>query len=156
MSRLGRGERDSREEREPTPVDPLLRTAAGEILRDEDEALNVSQPPIEQEVLRGFRDFVLNDFLPWTAEEQARLTASADLSKDASGVVERAVENSYAERYRETVIALVTELVGSGCLGLQEAAKVRRAETAPEIIAVGAIMVEALAKFEDPPMASTE
>lgn len=104
VRRLGRGERDSREERDPTPVDPLLRTAAGEILREEDEALNVPQPPIEQEVLRGFRDFVLNYFLPWTADEQARLSASADLSKDARGVVERAVENSYAERFRETVI----------------------------------------------------
>ncbi len=72
------------------------------------------------------------------------------------GAVEREAEASYAERFRETVTALVTELVGSGCLGLQEAAKVRRAASAREIIAVGAIMVEALAKFEDPPVASRE
>jgi len=156
MSRLGRSEGDSREGRDPTPADPLLRAASGEILRDEDEALNVAQPPIEQEALQGLKDFVVNDFVPWTADEEARLSASADLSKDAGGAVERAVEASYAERFRETVTALVTELVGSGCLGLREAAKVRRAASAREIIAVGAIMVEALAKLEDLPVAPRE
>jgi hypothetical protein len=156
MSRLGRSERDSQEWRDSPPVDALLGAAAGEILRDEDEALNAPQPPIEQGVLEAFRDFVLRDFLPWTADEEARLAASASLSEDAGSLVERAVEASYAERFRETVIALVTELVGSGCLGLQEAATVRRAASAREIIAVGAIMVVALERFEDPPMAPTE
>jgi len=104
MSRSGRSERDSRERRDPTPVDPLLRAAAGEIMRDEDEALNAP------EVLHGFRDFVLNEFLPWTADEEARLAALASLSEDAESAVERAVEASYAERFRETVTALVTEL----------------------------------------------
>jgi hypothetical protein len=156
MSRLGRGEGDSREGRDPTPVDPLLRAAAGEILRDEDAVLHPSQPPIEQEVLGEFRDFVLNDFLPWTADEESRLSASAKLSEDARGAVERAAEASYAEQFRETVIALVRELVGIGCLSHQEAATVRRASTAREIIGVGAIMVVGLEKLEHPPRAAKE
>ena len=45
---------------------------------------------------------------------------------------------------------------GIGCLGLQEAAKVRRAASAREIIAVGAIMVVALERSEDPPVAPRE
>jgi hypothetical protein len=140
-SRPGGDDHDAR------AVDPDLRSAAGEVLRDESAFLE-AEPRQELAAFRGFEDFVRNDFLPWAAVEADRLSAAVPRSATATEAIAREVEASYADRFRPTVRALAPELAGRGCLNRGDAARLREAETASEILALGPVLRAALQKFK--------
>jgi hypothetical protein len=127
------------------PVDQALRSAADAVLRDEAASLDAERP-LELAVLQQFEDVVRNDFVPWAALEADRLAGSVGAARDG---VERDVRASYAERFRPTVTALAPELMGRGCLTGREVAQVREAESAPEIVALGTILGEAVRELEE-------
>jgi hypothetical protein len=128
-------------------VDATLRAAAAELLRDEQEALE-AEPREEEAVLRELTDFVLNDFVPWTATQASRLSGRGPGGAD-SEATEREIKASYAGRFRPTVTALARELAARDCLSHHEVAQARDPQTAWEIVSLGPVMLEALAKFRD-------
>jgi len=104
-------------------VDEALRGATDEVLRDEEEALE-AEP----------------------AEEVAHLGPAVDAEREA---IEREVQVVYEERFRSTLTALARELSARACLSHQELVRVRDAQSAAEILSLGALMLRGLRKFGD-------
>ena len=129
-------------------VDEALRGATDEVLRDEEEALE-AEPAEEVAALRDLTDFVLDDFIPWIATEADRLShlgPAVDAEREA---IEREVQVVYEERVRSTLTALARELSARACLSHQELVRVRDAQSAAEILSLGALMLRGLRKFGD-------
>ena len=140
-----RWRRDRHIEADPG-VDEALRAAAGEVLRDEEEALE-AEPAQEVAVLRDLTDFVLRDFIPWTSTEADRLSGVRSGADARREEIERDVEAVYQQRFRSTVSALARELAGRGCLSHPEVVQVREAQTVPQILSLGGVMLGALRRF---------
>jgi len=140
-----RWRRDRHIEADPG-VDEALRAAAGEVLRDEEEALE-AEPAQEVAVLRDLTDFVLRDFIPWTSTEADRLSGVRSGADARREEIERDVEAVYQQRFRSTVSALARELAGLGCLSHPEVVQVREAQTVPQILSLGGVMLGALRRF---------
>jgi hypothetical protein len=130
---------------EAPSVDRALRAAADGVLRDEEEALE-REPSAELAVLNGVEHFVVDDFSAWVRTEAERLSRAT--GGPEHGAVEREMEVSYGARFRPTVTALGPELAGRGCLTGHEAAQVRDAQTAREIVALAAVLLGAVRKLQ--------
>ena len=104
------------------------------------------EPSAETAVLHEVEHFVVDDFSPWARTEAERLSRAT--GRPEREAIEREMEVSYVARFRPTVTALGPELAGRGCLTGHEAALARDAQTAQEIVALVAVLLDAVRKLQ--------